>query len=76
MTEDKAITLAEIIQTKVQELEIPYEGSPIKPQVTLSIGIVSFVPTAEDDLPIWQRSVDMALEMAQEDGGDRYHVAE
>lgn len=73
--EDKAIALAKIIQTAVRKLDIDYEHSPGLPTVTLSMGIVSFIPTAEDELPAWMRSVEMAVETAKDKGGDRYYVA-
>ncbi|OKH17077.1 diguanylate cyclase [[Limnothrix rosea] IAM M-220] len=75
VTETKAIGLAKIIQEQVRKLAIPYEGSPIAPYVTVSMGIVSFIPTAEDDLSVWLRSVEIAAAKAVEEGGDRYHVA-
>ena len=73
--EDKAIALAEIIQEKVHALGIPYENSPITSKLTISMGIVSFIPSAEEELTVWTRSVEIAMEKAKEEGGDRWHVA-
>ncbi len=75
VTEQKAVDLAKIIQEKVRKLAIPYDNSPTAFHISLSMGIVSFIPTAEDKLAVWLRSVEIAANKAKEEGGDCYHVA-
>ncbi|AFY39643.1 diguanylate cyclase [[Leptolyngbya] sp. PCC 7376] len=73
--EEKAIDLAKIIKEKINGLAIPHQDSPIADHVTISMGIVSLMPAEDDELADWIGSVDISVEKAKEEGGDRWHVA-
>ena len=74
--ERQAIDLANILRKKVQELKITHGDPAIAEYVTMSMGIVSFVPSEEDELKEWMWAAENALNTAKNEGRDRYHIAE
>lgn len=74
--ERQAIALAKILRKKVNELNIPHGDSAIAQYVTMSMGVVSFIPTEDDELKEWMWAAENALNTAKNDGRDRFHVAE
>lgn len=47
--EDEAMTVARIIQEKVDRLALPHDASPVAPHVTLSIGVTTLHPDHDQD---------------------------
>jgi len=63
-----AIKVAEAIQEAIADLAIPHENSEVSTQVTLSIGVVSFVPTTDLELKTIIAHADQALYTAKDRG--------
>jgi diguanylate cyclase (GGDEF)-like protein len=63
-----AIKIAEAIQEAIAMLAISHESSEISTQVTLSIGVVSFVPTTDLELKTIIAHADQALYTAKDRG--------
>jgi diguanylate cyclase (GGDEF)-like protein len=63
-----AIKVAEAIQEAIAMLAISHESSEVSAQVTLSIGVVSFVPTTDLELKTIIAHADQALYTAKDRG--------
>ncbi|HEY9907958.1 MAG TPA: PleD family two-component system response regulator [Thermosynechococcaceae cyanobacterium] len=48
--ESGAMQVAQLIRSRLREMEIPHPSSPISPFVTLSSGVASFIPAQNPDL--------------------------
>ena len=65
-----AIKVAEAIRVAVKELKIPHLNSLADSVVTISVGIASTVPNAEDNPYLLVEAADLALYQAKERGRD------
>jgi len=63
--------LASLLHRKLREKRIPHPGSPIADHVTISIGIASICPKAEDVPEALIGRVDRALYLAKSEGRNR-----
>lgn len=55
----------------IQELQIPHQSSATAPTVTISVGLVSLVPSAQDSTQQLVAAADQALYQAKTDGRNR-----
>jgi diguanylate cyclase (GGDEF)-like protein len=69
-----AITIAEAIHGAITALAIPHQSSKVSNQVTVSIGIVSLIPTLEFSFEHLIHQADQALYLAKQQGRDRYYT--
>ncbi|MEW6563438.1 MAG: diguanylate cyclase [Pseudomonadota bacterium] len=65
-----AIRVAENMRRKITGLGIPHPASPVAPQVTVSFGIASTQPNAQDDRNVLVTAADRALYHAKKGGRD------
>ena len=72
---DKAIDVAERIRGNVQTLNITHEFSESAPQITVSIGVGSFVPPSGSNAQLIIEHADVALYRAKEMGRNRVCAA-
>lgn len=72
---DRAIEIAERIRGNVQTLNIPHEFSGSAPQITVSIGVGSFVPPDNSSAQLILEHSDVALYRAKEMGRNRVCAA-
>ncbi|PIE97928.1 MAG: GGDEF domain-containing protein [Treponema sp.] len=68
-----AVTIAERIRKRVENMEIIYDDKPIK--VTISIGIAQYIHSRESMKMLVERS-DMALYDSKHSGKNRYTISE
>jgi diguanylate cyclase (GGDEF)-like protein len=66
-----ALRVAEIIQSCVRALGIPHARSAVSPNVSISIGVSTTIPSRDRSHLDFLNDVDMALYRAKEDGRDR-----
>jgi diguanylate cyclase (GGDEF)-like protein len=66
-----AFFVAQKIRARVKNAQIQHSASPINQYVTLSLGVASVIPTAEDSPQHLIKSADTALYLAKENGRDR-----
>ena len=64
----------ERLQSLMNQAAIPHPGSDVSPQVTLSMGIASCIPLADDDPWGLVEEADQALYQAKVDGRNQYRV--
>ena len=69
--EDGAITIAELIQTKLEQLNIPHAHSPTAKHITVSQGIASIIPSASNKLSHLIQAADEALYTAKKSGRNK-----
>ena len=69
-----AIKVAEDIRITVQKLNIPHASSTVDSVVTISVGIASTIPNAEDQPQLLIEAADLALYQAKEKGRNRTAV--
>ncbi len=74
-TEDPAI-LADKCRTNVEKLYIPHEGSPVSEYVTLSLGVMTIIPTQRCDPDDFISRTITALMGAKESGRNRVIVGD
>lgn len=67
---DGALRVATRIQQAVEQLHIAHGASPDRPQMTLSLGLSSTVPTETMTPAGWVKMAEQALENAQAKGGN------
>jgi len=72
---EKAIDIAERIRGNVQTLNIPHEFSRSAPQITVSIGVGSFIPPEDSSPVLILEHADVALYRAKEMGRNRVCAA-
>ncbi|WP_413167001.1 diguanylate cyclase [Capilliphycus salinus ALCB114379] len=70
-----AILVAETISAQVRSLQIPHENSPIKPYVTVSVGVACIVPEPPLTPETLVLRADQALYQAKTNGRDRWFAA-
>ncbi|MEH2245297.1 GGDEF domain-containing response regulator [Nostoc sp.] len=68
---ERVIIVATEIQNKIRNLEIAHPKSKISQYVTLSIGVVTTVPTWESSPEILMKAGDQALYRAKQEGRNR-----
>jgi diguanylate cyclase (GGDEF)-like protein len=66
-----ALKVAEDIQTAIATLVIPHQSSDVSDLVTLSIGVVSLIPTIEQSIEALISYADQALYIAKHQGRNR-----
>jgi len=64
--------VAENVHRAVEELKLPHAASEVAPHVTLSLGIASLIPTAENQPQDLVRAADEALYLAKKQGRNRF----
>ena len=57
----KAAQVGEHLRRQVEEMQIPHEGSPVGPWVTISVGVASLIPSASIDHHVLISQADQAL---------------
>ncbi|EGQ9932905.1 diguanylate cyclase [Vibrio vulnificus] len=70
-TAEGALKVAEKIHTYIAESNIAHQGSKIAGRVTISIGLVSYIPSPEDVPDMGVALADSALYQAKSDGRNR-----
>ncbi|XOB63829.1 GGDEF domain-containing protein [Campylobacterota bacterium DY0563] len=65
---DACYNLALKLQKNINDLKIESKGSKISDYMTVSIGLVSIVPTDEDDLESVMKTIDKRLYIAKGNG--------
>ncbi|EJO9872521.1 diguanylate cyclase [Vibrio vulnificus] len=70
-TAEGALKVAEKIHTYIAESNIAHQGSKITGRVTISIGLVSYIPSPEDVPDMGVALADSALYQAKSDGRNR-----
>ena len=68
-----AADVAEKLRSNIEEMTIPTEDSEIT-KVTVSIGVISVIPTANTSLSDFQAKADQALYKAKESGRNRVEL--
>ncbi|MGB2926054.1 MAG: diguanylate cyclase [Limnothrix sp.] len=74
--QEQAIKVAALIKKNIATLAIPHIASPVSEHVTASLGICSRVPEDTDSQSNFLNAVDEAMQMAKEQGRDRWSVAD
>jgi diguanylate cyclase (GGDEF)-like protein len=69
-----AIHIAELLQTRIKQLEIAHAQSRIGTQVTVSLGISSHIPTSDQDSHSFIAATDRALYLAKAKGRNTFCV--
>ncbi|MGK7916790.1 MAG: diguanylate cyclase [Prochloraceae cyanobacterium] len=67
-----ALKIAEAIRWELKKLKIPHAQSSVSAYVTLSLGVVSMIPTTEDSIKRLIALADKALYEAKNQGRDRF----
>jgi diguanylate cyclase (GGDEF)-like protein len=70
-----AVHIARLIQMEIRHLEIPHAKSQVSPNVTLSLGISSRIPNAEQQPESLITAADRALYQAKAQGRNTYALA-
>jgi diguanylate cyclase (GGDEF)-like protein len=73
---DRAEEIANLIINNVRQLQIAHPDSPISPFVTVSLGVISIVPTPSDELSVFIDKADKTLYQAKKLGRNRYIIVE
>ncbi|MEA5575804.1 diguanylate cyclase domain-containing protein [Anabaena sp. UHCC 0451] len=71
---DGAIYITQQIQQEIASMAIPHQCSDVSNQVTLSIGLVSMIPTNETSREIMIAAADKALYQAKDQGRNTYCI--
>jgi len=70
-----ALTVAEKLRAEVENLHLPNPDSTVGPFVTVSVGVITVVPTADSTPDACLRLVDEALYRAKDGGRNRVSIA-
>ncbi|MEZ8066941.1 diguanylate cyclase domain-containing protein [Vibrio sp. FF145] len=70
-TTEGALMVARRIHDEVQKLGLVHEKSTVSDSITVSIGIVSYIPTPDDEMESAVALADSALYQAKSDGRNR-----
>jgi two-component system chemotaxis family response regulator WspR len=70
-----ALTVAEKFRAEVENLHLPNPDSTVSPFVTISVGVITVVPTADSTPEASLRLVDEALYRAKDAGRNRVSIA-
>lgn len=73
-TSEGALKVAEKIHAHIEEMAITHSGSKIAERITISIGLVSYIPSPEDLPEMGVALADSALYQAKSDGRNRTRV--
>ncbi|MBP0012827.1 MAG: diguanylate cyclase [Roseofilum sp. SBFL] len=73
-SEDGAKVVAQLIQSKMEDLQIPHESSKVASTVTISLGIATLVPTTQLSKESLIALADEALYEAKEQGRNQFVV--
>jgi diguanylate cyclase (GGDEF)-like protein len=73
---DHAVTLANWLRARVEDLQIPHGASPVSRYVTVSLGVATAVPGLGSTPGMLIIEADKAMYRAKEDGGNRVKVAD
>lgn len=65
---ESALNLSKTLQDKLQKLQIPNENSDVSKYMTVSIGIISLIPTIKDNIDYIMKKTDEKLYIAKEKG--------
>lgn len=68
-----AIAVTELIQQSIHELNLPHEASKVSPNVTISLGVASIIPTQEKSPEHLIAIADQHLYQAKQQGRDRFY---
>ncbi|MGF1743598.1 diguanylate cyclase domain-containing protein [Vibrio minamisatsumaniensis] len=74
-TTEGAKLVARRIHDEVQNLKLAHEKSTVSELLTVSIGIISYIPTPNDDMESALKMADRALYRAKSDGRNRSFVS-
>ena len=66
-----AFQVAERIRLAVRDLHLEHRQSPLEQQVSLSLGVATYVPSAQSSPPLLIAAADQALYQAKQQGRDR-----
>jgi len=72
---DGVVAVAQKILSQIRQAQIQHSGSKISRFVTLSLGVVSFIPNPEITFVSLIKQADEALYMAKQQGRDQLQVA-
>ena len=72
---DGSVAVAQKIQAQIWQAQIQHSGSKISRFLTLSMGVVSFIPNPETTVASLIQQADEALYLAKQQGRDRLQVA-
>lgn len=66
-----AVRVAQMVQSRIKQLQLPHARSQVKPYVTVSFGVASLIPSAQSTPEQLLALADQALYQAKMDGRDR-----
>nr|WP_320145211.1 diguanylate cyclase [uncultured Anaeromusa sp.] len=72
--ENGAKYVAEILRQEVANLQIVHDGSSVNEYITISVGLITQLPTAQDTIKEMIRRADFALYQAKKNGRNRIAV--
>ena len=71
-SEEGAIVVARLIQSKIERLDIPHQSSKVNSSVTMSLGVSTLVPSAEVSKDLLVTLADEALYLAKQQGRNQF----
>jgi diguanylate cyclase (GGDEF)-like protein len=66
-----AVSVAENVRSAIKNLQIVHEASAVCPHVTISVGVSTIIPNADNDFQALIHAADRALYQAKSQGRDR-----
>jgi diguanylate cyclase (GGDEF)-like protein len=70
-----AIVITETVYSAIVALAIPHQASKVSDCVTVSIGVISLIPTLDFSPEYLIHQTDQALYLAKQQGRNRYCIA-